>query len=189
MGLRETGSEQDRPRTSSEFLFNGRAFNVRVDTVTKSSGSMTVREIVEHPDSVAIVVVDERQNVLLERQFRHATGKELLEVPAGGIEPGESADECVRRELREEIGYLPRRIKRIGGFYSAPGFCTEYLHLYLATDLEYSPLQASDTAEISLERVPLDDVAGLISSGQIEDAKSIAGLLTAMTFHMKDLRP
>jgi len=84
----------------------------------------------------------------------------------------------VRREMQEETGYLPQKVERLGGFYSAPGYCTEYLHLYLATDLTPSQLQAEDTENIRLIRVPLGQISSLITSGSICDAKSIAGLLT-----------
>lgn len=171
----------------SRIAFRGRAFTVRVDTVTKPNGIVTTREIVEHPDCVVIVALDSELNCLLEKQVRPAAGKELLELPAGGIDPGETPDDCVRRELREETGYMPGHIKRLGGFFSAPGFCTEYLHLYLAMDLELSPLHASDTDEITVVRVPLEKTAGLVSSGAIEDAKSIAGLLTVLAFYRDQL--
>jgi ADP-ribose pyrophosphatase len=103
--------------------------------------------------------------------------KELLEIVAGGIDPGEGPEDAVRREMREETGFLPQKVQRLGGFYSAPGYSTEYLYLYLATDLVSSPLRAEDTESISLVRVPLNQVPGLIASGAIADAKSIAGLL------------
>ena len=163
---------------SSQEIFQGRAIKVRVDTVEKLDGRKTTREIVEHDDCVAIVAMDNEENVLLVRQFREAVGKELLEIPAGGIDRGEDAAQAVRRELREETGYLPQKLKRLGGFYSAPGYSTEYLHLYLATELTLSPLEAEDTESIELVRVPLADIPSLIASGKIYDAKSIAGLLS-----------
>ena len=83
----------------------------------------------------------------------------------------------VRREMQEETGYLPRKVERLGGFYSTPGYCTEYLHLYLATDLIPSQLYAEDTESIKLTRVPISQIPSLITSGKICDAKSIAGLL------------
>jgi len=140
------------------------------------SGRKTTREIVEHSDCVAIVAVDSEDKVLLVNQFRKAVEKELLEIPAGGMEPGEDPVTAVSREMQEETGYLPRKLERLGGFYSAPGYCTEYLHLYLATDLVPSQLFAEDTEGIRLVRVPLHQVTSLITSGRISDAKSIAGL-------------
>jgi ADP-ribose pyrophosphatase len=162
---------------SSRVVFEGRALKLRVDSVKLPSGRQTTREIVEHENCVAIVALDDGDNILLVRQFRKPVEKELLEIPAGGIDPGESPEDAVRREMREETGFLPRKVAKLGGFYSSPGFCTEYLHLYLATDLVSRPLQAEDSESISLVRVPLSQIPGLIASGAICDAKSIAGLL------------
>ena len=167
---------------SSQPIYEGRAVKLRVDTVQMGSGRKTTREIVEHADCVAIVTLDADNNVLLVNQFRKPVEKELLEIPAGGIEPGEDPETTVRRELREEIGYLPRRVERLGGFYSAPGYCSEYLYLYLATDLTPSQLHAEDTESIKLVRVPITQIPGLIASGKICDAKSIAGLLTFLEY-------
>jgi len=162
----------------SRTVFEGRAIKVRVDRVMTQNGRETSREIVEHSPCVAIVAVDGDDNVLLESQFRKPLEKEILEIPAGGIEAGESPEEAVSRELREEVGYLPRKLELLGGFYSAPGYSTEYLYLYLATELVADRLYAEDTDEIQLVRVPLSGVPSLITSGRIDDAKSIAGLLT-----------
>ena len=162
---------------SSQLIYEGRAVKLRVDTVRMPGGRETSREIVEHSDCVAIIAVDADDGVLLVNQFRKPVEKELLEIPAGGIEPGEDAVATVRRELREETGYLPRKVERLGGFYSTPGYCTEYLHLYLASDLVPSSLNAEDTEGIKLVRVPISQIPGLITSGSICDAKSIAGLL------------
>jgi ADP-ribose pyrophosphatase len=162
---------------SSQQIYQGRAVKLRVDRVAKPSGRETTREVVEHDDCVAIIALDAEDNILLVRQFRHAVGEELLEIPAGGIHPGETAEQAVRRELQEETGYFPHQLKKLRGFYSAPGYCTEYLYLYLATELAFSPLQAEDTEDIELVRVPLVDIPHLIASGKICDAKSLAGLL------------
>lgn len=162
---------------SSQLVYDGRAVKLRIDSVQTAGGRRTTREIVEHADCVAIVTLDADNNILLVNQFRKPAGEELLEIPAGGIDPGEGPEDTVRRELREETGYLPGKIERLGGFYSAPGYCTEYLYLYLATDLMPSPLHAEDTEGIQLVRVPVTRIAGLIASGKICDAKSIAGLL------------
>ncbi len=163
---------------SSQLIYEGRAIKLRVDTVRMLSGRETRREIVEHRDCVAIVAIDANDNVLLVNQFRKPVEKELLEIPAGGIDPGEDPVTAVRREMQEETGYLPQKVERLGGFYSAPGYCTEYLHLYLTTDLTPGQLYAEDTESIKLVRVPVSQIPSLITSGKICDAKSIAGLLT-----------
>ena len=163
---------------SSRSVFKGRAVNLRVDTVEEPDGRRTTREVVEHAEVICVVAVDGDGNFVLVRQYREAIGKELLEIPAGGIEAGEDPATAVRREMAEETGFEPRKLERMGGFYSAPGFCTEYLHLYLATDLVPHRLEAEDTAGIEVVRVPPGEVFGLITSGTICDAKSIAGLLT-----------
>lgn len=162
---------------SSQLVYSGRAVRLRVDTIRLASGRKTKRDIVEHSDCVAIVAIDDNDNVLLVRQFRKPVEKELLEIPAGVIEAGEEPIATVRRELREETGYLPNSVQRIGGFYSSPGYCTEYLHLYLATELVPDRLHAEDTENIELAPVPLGQIADLIASGTICDAKSIIGLL------------
>ena len=162
---------------SSQLIYDGRVVKLRVDTVNIPGGRQTRREVVEHIDCVAIVAIDADDNVLLVKQFRKPVEKELLEIPAGGIEPGEDPVTTVRREMQEETGYLPQKVERLGGFYSAPGFCTEYLYLYLATDLAPSQLHAEDTESIKLTRVPISQIPSLIASGSICDAKSIAGLL------------
>ncbi len=168
---------------SSQLIFEGRAVKLRVDTVRMADGRETTREIIEHADCVAIIAIDADDNVLLVNQFRKPVEKELLEIPAGGIDAGEDSETTVRRELREETGYLPGKVERLGGFYSAPGYSSEYLYLYLATDLALSPLHAEDTEDIRLVRVPISQVSRLIASGSICDAKSIAGLLTFLEYH------
>jgi ADP-ribose pyrophosphatase len=165
-------------KISSQQLYRGRAVSLRMDTVEKSNGKTTTREVVEHSNCVAVVVVDDQDNVLLVRQYRYPVGKFLLEIPAGGIDPNEEPIDCVRRELQEEIGYFPQKIEELGGFYSVPGYGTEYLHCYLATDLVSSRLIAEDSEGIEVVRVPISKITQIITSGEICDAKSIAALLT-----------
>ena len=167
---------------SSQLIYDGRAVRLRVDTVIMPGGRETTREVVEHSDCVAVIAVDAENNVLLVSQFRKPVEEELLEIPAGGIDSGEDPATTVRRELQEEIGYLPGKVERLGGFYSTPGYCTEYLYLYRATDLVPSQLNAEDTENIRLVRVPVSQILNLITSGTICDAKSIAGLLTFLEY-------
>ena len=165
-------------KLTTQQIYQGRAVSIRVDTVEKASGTKTTREVVEHADCIAVVVLDENDNVLLVRQFRHAVGKFLLEIPAGGIDQGEQPIDAVHRELQEEIGYFPQRIEHLGGFYSVPGYGTEYLYCFLATDIVPSRLVAEDTDDIELVHIPTKEIPRLIASGEICDAKSIAALLT-----------
>ena len=162
---------------NTRVIFEGRAVKLRVDTVLTGDNRQTTREVVEHVPCIAVVPVDARGNILLVKQFRQAVGKELLEIPAGGIEPGEDPAAAVAREMREETGFLPHKIEPLGGFYAAPGYATEYLHLFLAAELEPLPLVAEDTAEIKVVPVSKDRIPIMIASGEIQDSKSIAGLL------------
>ncbi len=162
---------------ASQQIYRGRAVNIRVDTVEKAGGRKTTREVVEHNDCIAVVALDEQDKVLLVRQFRHPVDRSLLEIPAGGIDPGEEPIDAVRRELQEEIGYFPREIDKLGGFYATPGYGTEYLHCFVATNLVPARLVAEDTEDIELVRISRDDIPQLIASGEICDAKSIAALL------------
>jgi len=162
---------------SSKTVFEGRAVKLIQSTVEKRKGEVVVREIVQHRDAIAAVVLDGRGNVVMVRQFRVPTGKDLLEIPAGVMEDNESPEDCVRRELQEEIGFIPREIIRLGGFYPAPGYCTEFINVFLASELEKSRLVAEDTDEIEVVRVPVAKIAGMIDNGDICDAKSVAGLL------------
>jgi ADP-ribose pyrophosphatase len=170
---------------SRETIFAGRAVKLRVDTVQTADGRKSTREIVEHADCIAVIAVDNDDNVLLVKQFRKAVEKELLEIPAGGIDAGEDAEAAVIREMQEETGFRPQSLERLTGFYSSPGFCTEYLHLFLATDLVRSQLHAEDTAGIEVVQVPIAQITDLLASGKIEDAKSIAGLLFFMEYRKK----
>ncbi len=167
---------------SSRPIFNGRAFNVRVDTVINAGGEETTRDIVEHVPCIAVIPVDKNGDIVLVRQYRKAVEKYLLEIPAGGIDPGEDPDTAVKRELQEEIGCIPGYIERLGGFYSSPGFCTEYLYLYLAMDLKPGQLYAEDTAGIEVVRIKPDRIREMILSQEICDSKSIAGLLYYLEF-------
>jgi len=164
----------------TERIYQGRLVGLRVDTVELPSGRNTKREIVEHGGVAAIVAIDSENNVLLVRQYRKAVEKMLLEIPAGGMEPGEDALVCARRELEEETGFSAERWEELGFFYTSPGFCTEQMHLYLATELRPAENAADDDENIELVRVPLTTAPELIASGEVCDAKSIAGLLIAL---------
>ena len=170
---------------SSKIVFEGRAVKLRVDTIQMPDGRQTTREIVEHGACIAVVAVDEQNNVLLVSQYREAVEKELLEIPAGGVDPGEDVETAVKREMQEETGYLPQKLENLGGYYLAPGYSTEYLHLYLAADLLPSRLMAEDTEGIKIVRVPVSQIRKLLTSGKICDGKSIAGLYVFLEYQKK----
>ncbi len=162
---------------STRVVYEGRILKLRVDTVRTADGRESTREIVEHDACIAVIAVDADDNILLVRQYRRALDRELLEIPAGGIDEGEDPGAAVVREMREETGLRPQKVERLGGFYSTPGFCDEYLHLYLVEDMTPDPLSAEDTPGIEVVRVPVTQVLEIVNSGKIEDAKTIAGLL------------
>ena len=164
----------------SRRIYEGKIVNLRVDTVELPSGKETKREIVEHAGCTAIVAIDSGKEVLLVRQYRKPVEKMLLEIPAGGMEPGEEPLECARRELEEETDFSAERWEHLATFYTSPGFCTELMYLYLATELKPSMRDADDDEHIEVVRVPLRKTLELIASGEVCDAKSIAGLLMAL---------
>ncbi|MDD5190614.1 MAG: NUDIX hydrolase [Dehalococcoidales bacterium] len=170
---------------ASKVLFAGRAVTLHIDDIVMPDGRKTTREIVEHLPAVAVVAVDAENNVLLVRQYREAVKQELLEIPAGGIDAGEDPETAVRREMQEETGFLPGKLVKLCGFYAAPGYCTEFMHVYLATDLTPGRLYAEDTSEISLVKAPVKEIPALLRSGKIIDAKSIAGLYAFLDYQKK----
>jgi ADP-ribose pyrophosphatase len=158
-------------------VYDGRVVSLRVDEVRLPSGRTGIREIVEHRGAVAIVPLD-AGDVLLVRQFRAATGGDLLEIPAGTLEPGEAVEAALDRELAEEIGLRGSRYERLLAFYPSPGILTEVVHLFLATGLEPHRLEPEEE-DLAVVRLPLLDAVARIASGEIRDAKSIIGLLLA----------
>jgi ADP-ribose pyrophosphatase len=163
-------------RIESEEVYRGRPFSVRRDTYQLENGEQKRWDIIVHSGAVVLVPVTKKGELLLVKQWRRAAGKILLELPAGTLEPGEEPAVCAQRELREETGYRADKIIPLGGFFSAPGFCTEYLHLFLALDLTEAPLESEDSDEaIDLVSATFEQVEQMIETHQIQDAKTIAG--------------
>jgi len=163
----------------SEVLMKGRAFAIRRDHLKTPDGRETKLEIIEHGGSVVIIPVDENGNVLLVRQYRHATGKDLLELPAGTLDEDEDPEVCAAREIREETGMAARVLTKLGEFYLAPGYSDEFMSVYLATELSHSPLDADDDEFLSVEAVPIAEAIRMAERGEIPDAKSLAALFLA----------
>ena len=172
----EPGSERI---LESELKYSGKIARLRVDTVELPSGRTAKREIVEHEPVVAIVPVDSNGDVILVRQFRLATGGGMLEVPAGGVDPGESFEDAAQRELSEEVGLHAGTLVQIADFFVSPGFLTERVIAFLATDLTEAPGQADEDEDIVVVRMPLGDAVAMVERGEFHDAKSIVGLLLA----------
>jgi ADP-ribose pyrophosphatase len=161
---------------SSERPFSGRLLNVRVDEVLLSNGRRSRREVVEHRGAVAIVALL-GSNVLLERQYRNTSGRVMWEIPAGTLKEGESPNLAAMRELEEETGYSAGSLEELTHFYVAVGYSTEVIWVYLATNLEKKSARQDEDESIETMIVPIKDALNMVSSNEIEDAKTIIGLL------------
>ncbi len=160
----------------SRIGFDGRLLRLRVDTVATDGGRTTTREVVEHPGAVAILAWD-GERIALVRQWRHPAERDLLEVPAGTLDPGEERFATARRELAEEVEVAADEWVEGPSFFTAPGFCTEYMTLYLATGLHPAPGAGhDDDEELEVVRMTLPEAIAAIDDGRIEDAKSIAAI-------------
>lgn len=165
----------------SEVVYPGRAFTIRRDTMRLPDGHENRFDIVEHVGSVVIIPLDEQGNLLFVRQYRPAAGKELLELPAGTLDAGEAPEACALREVREEAGMAAGQLEALGGFYLAPGYSTEYMHVYLATELRPDPLEADADEFLTVEPITVGAALKMARSGEILDAKSLAALLLAQS--------
>ena len=175
--LKRKGAAHVEEPVSSERVFDGKLLRVRVDRVRLPDGRETTREVVEHPGAVAILPVLADGSLVLVRQYRHAVGKTLLEVPAGTREPDEGAQACAARELREETGYAAGQLELLTRFFVSPGWCTEELFVYRAQDLREAGAEPKGDEILRVEQVRPDDARGLIASGIIADSKSIVAIL------------
>lgn len=163
----------------SEILLQGRAFKVKRDYLKMPNGDETQLEVVEHTGSIVLVPIDEKGNLLLVRQYRHAAKQDLLELPAGTRHENEPFEECAAREIREETGMEAGQLQKVGDFYLAPGYSTEFMAVFLATELKHNPLQADFDEFLELEKIPVKQAAELFQSGEVLDAKSLAAWVLA----------
>ena len=165
----------------SHLLHQGRSFSFKTDEVELHNGRTTTRDIVDHPGAVAVLPLLSEGRIALIRQYRYSVGKELLEIPAGTLEEGESPDSCARRELKEETGFTAGSMKKILNFYVAPGYSNEKIHLFLASDLKMGKKQAEEDESIIVETYGYDELLRMIDANEIEDAKTIVGILAFLT--------
>lgn len=170
-----------KPETlASETIYIGKVFDIRVDKVREGDVEYQ-RDIVVHPGSVVIVPVFEDGTVALARQYRHAAGKTMLELAAGTLEPSEDALTGAARELEEEIGVRAGKIEKLCEFYVSPGFLTEKMHVFLATELTEVGQKLEDDEILTVERCTFAALNEKIRNGEIEDAKTIVGIMFAET--------
>lgn len=162
---------------SSSIAYHGVLFDVEQDELAYPGAGVALRDIIRHPGAVAMVPVGSDGRLLLVRQYRHATGRRLLEIPAGTLEPGEQPMSTAERELQEEVGQRPGAIRPLGGFFVAPGYSSEYIHLFECSELEPSVLDGDLDEDIEVEAYTLEEALAAIDSGEICDAKSIIGIL------------
>ena len=179
--LKSSSNTMLLPQTlSSATLYKGKIFNLRVDDIREGDIEYK-REIVVHKGSAVIVPVFDDGTVALVRQYRHAAGKFLLELPAGSLEIGEDPMVGAIRELEEEVGVIAGRVEKLTEFYVSPGFVTEKMHLFLATELTETEQKLDGDEIIELERISLPRALDMIDNGLIEDAKTIIGLTLSAT--------
>ena len=169
---------------SSATPYAGKLVTLRVDQVRFESGSTGERVVVSHPGATVILALDDQQRILWIRQNRYAIARELLELPAGGLEPGEDPAYCAGRELQEETGFSGT-LTALGAFFTVPGFCTERLFAFLATDLKHAPLPGDVDEEISLVPLTLEESLAKVDAGEIEDAKSLSTLFLYLRKHLQ----
>jgi ADP-ribose pyrophosphatase len=160
-------------------IYCGRAFTVRQDTVRLPNGRETNLDIVVHVGSVVILPVDEQGRIIFIKQYRHAVGMDILELPAGTLNKGEPPLECARRELREETAMAAGNLLDLGAFFLAPGYSSEFMHAYFADGLYASPLDADADEFLSTEAIPVQQALQMGETGLLPDAKSLAALLMA----------
>jgi ADP-ribose pyrophosphatase len=165
---------------SRRIAYQGGHIQVREDRVIEPAGYEALREIVVHPGAVCIVARPSADKVILIRQYRHAAGQELLEIPAGTLHDGEDPLECAFRELEEETGYRAATMTERARFWTTPGFTTEFMHLYEASDLTRTQIHPDEDEVIEVEIVSRAEALQMIDNGRIQDAKSILGLVRVL---------
>jgi ADP-ribose pyrophosphatase len=172
---------------ASQIVHKGKVFNLRLDQVRMPDGKQARFDIIDHPPAVTLVPVDSDNTILFIRQYRHAVGGEILELPAGVVEANEPPELCAQREIREETGMSAGQILNIGEFYEVPGYSTEYMYVYLARDLKPDPLPGDEDEYISVERILVEDAFRMAYNGEILDAKTLAALLLAAPHLRKNI--
>ena len=160
----------------SRQIYKGTVVDLRLEEVALPNGVTVQLEMIYHPGAAAVVALDDESGVTLIHQFRHAAGGFIWDIPAGKLESGETPSQCAARELQEEAGLAARELVHLGSIFTAPGFCNERIHLFLARQLRPVEPQLEADEVLSVQRVPFSHALAMIRNGEIQDAKSIAGL-------------
>ena len=161
---------------STKHIYRGRVITVNIDTVTLPNGMTVDLEMVRHPGAAAIVPLTDGGSVILVKQFRHAAGGFIYEIPAGKLHPGEDPKACAARELEEEVGYRAGKLELMSSIFTAPGFTDEVIHIYKATDLVRGQQRLDRDEVLEVLEVSLTEAIGMIEAGTIRDAKTMVGL-------------
>ncbi len=171
----------------SEPIYQGKAFRLRRDTVKMPDGREARLDIVEHTGSVVMIPIDAEGDMVFVRQYRHPTRLDMLELPAGTRDGDEPPQTCAAREMREETGMAAGHLEELGAFYLAPGYSTEFMHVFLATELTPNPLPPDSDEFLRVEKFPVRRAMEMAEQGKIQDAKTLAALLLARSSLMKYL--
>ena len=177
-GVKRAGSAKV---ISSKLSFKGRVFNVYTDTLEEPDGHRHIKDVIRHHGSVVILAVDERTNpadpdVILERQYRHAAGQFLIELPAGTRNPGEAPLAAAKREMIEETGYRAKRWTMLLKYFASPGFLGEWMQIYLARDIRQGEAHLEMDENLEVLRMPLSQAMKMVAEGKIHDGKTLIGL-------------
>jgi ADP-ribose pyrophosphatase len=179
----ERTKSSTKPRLiSSKLAYKGKVFSVVSDKVEEPGGNINVRDVIRHNGSIVILAVDESRNpsdpdIIFERQYRHAAGRTLIELPAGRIEPHEAPLAAAKRELIEETGYRAKRWTLLTKYFASPGFLAEWMQIYLARDIREGTATPEADENIEVFRLPLSEALGLVAANKIHDGKTLIGLM------------
>lgn len=176
----EQKEREESSQVESDWIYQGKIISLKLETF-KVLGKTKTFELIKHGGAVVILPIQTDGRILLVQQWRRAVGEVTIELPAGGLEKDEEPLVCAKRELQEETGFAAKKIRPYGGFYSTPGFCDEFLHLFLAEELYPAPLPQLEDEMIDLLSVTVKEAKHLIKENRIRDAKTIAAILRYIT--------